>query len=271
MRNPFERFDREKLRAKFTTAKPVPHIVIDGFIDSLAAKSVVSSYPDFDSALNLGRTFKTVNERKKIQISDYRKFSDPVAELNEALASPEFLSDLAYITNIPSLLADEQLVGGGIHITGPGGRLDVHVDFNFIEDRQLHRRLNLLLYLNEPWQKDWGGQFQLWDKDVKNCEATFDPIFNRCVIFETGEVSFHGVIPVSSMAPSPRRSFAAYYYTKEAPVHWTGKSHSTIFKARPTETVKGMILMPVETIRNSLSNRVRTVKQSVKKMMGMSA
>jgi hypothetical protein len=156
VKNPLERFDREKLRAKFTTATPVPHIVIDDFIDSSDAKSVVSAYPDFDSALDLGRTFKTVNERKKIQISDYRKFSGAVAELNEALASPEFPADLAYITNIPNVLADEQLVGGGIHITGPGGRLDVHVDFNFIEDRQLHRRLNLLLYLNEPWAKGLG-------------------------------------------------------------------------------------------------------------------
>jgi len=74
MKNPFERFDREKLRVKFTTAKPVPHIVIDDFIDGSDAKTVMSAYPDFDSARNLGRTFKTINERKKIQISDYRKF-----------------------------------------------------------------------------------------------------------------------------------------------------------------------------------------------------
>ena len=124
--------------------------------------------------------------------------------MNEALASAEFLADLAYITDIPNVLADEQLVGGGIHITGAGGHLDVHVDFNFIKDRQLHRRLNLLLYLNDPWQKDWGGQFELWDSEVKHCAATFDPIFNRCVIFETNEVSFHGVVPVS-----PNRLFLA--------------------------------------------------------------
>ena len=149
--------------------------------------------------------------------------------------------------------------------------MDVHVDFNFIEDRQLHRRLNLLLYLNEPWQKDWGGQFQLWDKDVKKCEAAFDPIFNRCVIFETSEISFHGVIPVSPVAPSPRRSFATYYYTKDAPVHWTGVSHSTIFKARPEEKMKGLVLMPAETIKNSLSSGVRTAKRGIKKIIGTSA
>jgi hypothetical protein len=176
------------------------------------------------------------------------RFSAPVTKLNDLLASPKFLSDLSYITGIPRLLADEQLLGGGIHITGPGGRLDVHVDFNFIKDRQLHRRLNLLLYLNDPWQPNWGGQFQLWDKEVKNCEAVFDPVFNRCIIFETNEVSFHGVVPISPSAPAPRKSFAVYYYTKEVPSHWSGVSHSTTFKARPEEKIKGLLLMPAETI-----------------------
>lgn len=268
MKNPFERFDREKLRAQFTSAKPVPHIMIDNFLPADEAKTVVQGYPKFDEALEQGRTFKTVNERKKVQVSDFRQFSKPVAALNEALASPEFLKDLSYITNIPNLLADEQLVGGGIHMTGPGGRLDVHVDFNFIEDRALHRRLNLLLYLNEPWQENWGGQFQLWDEHVTNCEATFDPVFNRCVIFETNDVSYHGVIPVSPESPAPRLSFATYYYTKEAPSHWTGVSHSTIFKARPEEKLKGMLLMPAETLKNNVSTKVQQAKRGIKRFLG---
>jgi Rps23 Pro-64 3,4-dihydroxylase Tpa1-like proline 4-hydroxylase len=268
VKNLFSRFDREKLRRQFVTAKPVPFIVIDNFLPADRAKAALEAYPDFDAALGLGKTFTTVNERKKVQISDSTKFSGPITELNEALASHDFLSDLAYITNIPNLVADEQLVGGGIHITGAGGRLDVHVDFNYIEDRQLHRRLNLLLYLNEAWQREWGGQFQLWDKEVKNCEATFDPTFNRCVIFETNEVSFHGVIPVSPSAASPRRSFATYYYTKEAPAHWAGLSHNTIFKARPEEKMKGMVLMPAEMAGSGLRAGVQRAKQQIKRLLG---
>src|SRR5712664_3557533 len=209
-------FDREKLRAEFAAAKPFPYVKIENFIDPEKAKAIVAAFPSFDVALAQGRTFATVNERKKVQISDRSKYEAPVAELNDLLASEEFLADLSYITVVPNLLADEELVGGGIHVTGPGGRLDVHVDFNYIEDRKLHRRLNLLLYLNAPWQENWGGQFQLWDKDVKRCEATFAPIFNRCVIFETNEISFHGVVPVSKEARELRKSFAAYSYTKEA-------------------------------------------------------
>ena len=256
--------DGEALKAQFSAAKPFPYIKIDNFIDPEKARAIVAAYPTFDAALKQGETFTTVNERKKVQISDSSKYAGPVAELNDALASKEFLTDLSYITGIPNLLADEKLVGGGIHVTGPGGRLDVHVDFNFIEDRKLHRRLNLLLYLNLQWEDDWGGQFQLWDQEVKHCEATFSPIFNRCVIFETSEISYHGVVPVSPAAASPRKSFAAYYYTKEAPPHWTGISHSTIFKARPDERVKGVLLMPAESAKARVNAGIRKAKQGIK-------
>jgi hypothetical protein len=256
--------DREKLRAEFAAAKPFPYVKIDDFVDPAKAKVIADAYPSFDVALNQGQTFSTVNERKKIQISDASKYAAPVTELNSLLASEHFLNDLSYITNIPKLLADDQLVGGGIHVTGPGGRLDVHIDFNFIEERKLHRRLNLLLYLNSPWEDRWGGQFQLWDKDVKHCEATFAPIFNRCVIFETSEISYHGVVPVSSDAPFPRKSFATYYYTREAPVHWTGISHSTVFKARPEEKLKGAVLMPAETAKRKLDALMEKLKSGLR-------
>jgi Rps23 Pro-64 3,4-dihydroxylase Tpa1-like proline 4-hydroxylase len=260
--------DLNSLRRRFASAKPVPHVVIDDFLDDHAAEQILEDLPDFETALAQGVTFKTVNERKKIQITDATKFGPDVQQLNRLLASPKFVADLAFITDNPGLLADEQLVGGGIHITGPGGRLDVHVDFNYIEDRKLHRRLNLLLYLNKPWESDWGGQFQLWDKQVKRCEATFDPIFNRCVIFETNNISFHGVVPVSTYAQLPRRSFATYYYTREAPPQWEGVSHGTIFKARPEEKLKGSFLMPAEAIQNRLHAGIRHIKHSVKKFIG---
>jgi 2OG-Fe(II) oxygenase superfamily len=256
--------NREKLRAEFAAAKPFPYVKIDNFIDPAKAEAIETAYPSFERALSQGMAFSTVNERKKIQISDASKYPPPVAELNALLASKTFLNGLSYITNIPKLLADDQLVGGGIHVTGPGGRLDVHVDFNFIEERKLHRRLNLLLYLNSPWEEGWGGQFQLWDKDVKRCEAAFAPIFNRCVIFETSEISYHGVIPVSPDAPFPRKSFATYYYTAEAPAHWTGVSHGTIFKARPDEKLKGAVLMPAETAKRKLDALVMKLKGRLK-------
>jgi Rps23 Pro-64 3,4-dihydroxylase Tpa1-like proline 4-hydroxylase len=260
-------YDREELRRQFNSAVPFRFVKIDNFLDPASAKEVAAAYPSFESAEEHGKTFTAVNERRKIQVTDASVYPAPVAQLNRLLASQEFLADLSHVTGIPNLLADEQLIGGGMHLTGPGGRLDVHVDFNLIEDRKLHRRLNLLLYLNPVWNDSWGGHIQLWDKDVKICRQAFAPALNRCVIFETSEISFHGVVPVSPAAPYPRISFAAYYYTREAPQNWDGKAHSTIFKARPEERLRGLVLMPAAKMQQKFVAGLYKIKQKTKRFV----
>ena len=152
------RLDRDDLRQKFQSAKPFPYVVIENLLVPGAAEEVAASFPSFDRARELGFGFNFVNEQRKIQITDAGKFPEPVRRLQEAIASPQFLADLEYITGIPRLLADDLLEGGGMHLTGTGGRLDVHVDFNVLEERKLFRRLNILLYLNPTWQEDWLGR-----------------------------------------------------------------------------------------------------------------
>ncbi len=183
--------------------------------------------------------------------------------LNEALAADEFLELLSDVFDIPNLLADDQLVGGGIHQTGPRGHLDVHVDFNYLEERDLHRRLNILIYFNQDWAESWGGNVELWDKDVKVRHHSLAPVFNRCVAFETSEISYHGVTAVRCPEGRSRKSFAAYYYTREAPAGWTGEKHSTIFRARPSEILKGKVLMPLETTRRRVVQAARTAKKRI--------
>ena len=64
-----------------------------------------------------------------------------------------------------------------------------------------------------------------------------------------------------------RKSFADYYYTKEASEGWDGKQHSTIFKARPQEWVKGKIAMPFEHAIQSSKNFINSVKSDIKSMI----
>src|SRR5450432_395340 len=128
-------FDRDALRQQFQTARPFPFIVIENFLDPEAATEVARSYPSFEQARAQGFGFNMVNEQRKIQVVDVTKFPDPVRLLNEAISSPRFLADLEFITGIPHLLADKTLAGGGMHLTGSGGRLDVHVDFNILGEQ----------------------------------------------------------------------------------------------------------------------------------------
>jgi len=259
--------NREALRQQFANARPFPFMKIENLVDPDFAFDVLSAYPTFDDALAAGRTFKTVNERKKVQITDAKQFSAPILRLHEMLSSPQFLADLSYITGIPNLLADEELVGGGVHVTGPGGRLDVHIDFNYMKERQLHRRVNLLLYLNPTWREEWGGQIQLWDRNVQTCEQQFSPALNRCVIFETSDISFHGVTPISPAAPYPRLSFATYYYTREAPANWKGDVHGTIFRARPEERFRKYVAAPAEKLQHTLAHHTNSFMRGIKRLV----
>lgn len=259
--------DKEALRAQFRSAVPFPFIHIDDFLQPEFAREVADSYPRFDQALGMGKVFETVNEHLKLQVTDKRRFPPPVLRLHEALARPEFLETLSYITGIPDLLADDAMAGGGMHQTGPHGRLDVHVDFNVLDEKQWHRRLNILIYLNPVWKKEWGGYIELWDRNVKVCHHAFEPILNRCVIFETSEISFHGVQPLTCPPDMVRKSFAGYYYTVQPPAGWDGTSHSTIFKARPSEKLKGMVLMPMEKLGHRVSDLKQSLKRAVKKVV----
>jgi len=257
-------YDRDALKEEFDSAKPFRHIYVDPLIDEDFAAEAARAFPSFEEAVEACFAFNFVNERKKVQISDSAKFPEPIARLHEVLASPEFLADLEYITGIPNLLADDSLSGGGMHVTGPHGRLDVHVDFNYTKEQQMHRRLNVLVYLNTEWDDSWGGAVELWDERVKECHRIVMPRLGRCVLFETSEISFHGVQPLTCPDGVTLHSFAAYYYTKEPPVGWHGTIHTTIFKARPEEHLRRWVQMPAEKLQRRARRAIRAAKDLVK-------
>ncbi len=253
--------DRDALRANVRASKPVPNFVIDNFLKPDFAQRVAEAFPPYEQARAVGRSFQAVNEKGKVQVTDSAQFPEPIRQLNDLLASPELLALLSYALDIPDLLADSQLVGGGMHQTAARGHLDVHVDFNFLEEKRWHRRANLLVFFNREWPAEWGGEFELWDADVKHRHHAHLPIFNRCVVFETNEISFHGVNAVKCPEGQARKSFAAYYYTTAAPAHWGGEPHSTIFRARPDEFLKGTVAMPAEKAKRWFHGALRRMKQ----------
>lgn len=259
--------DRDALRRQFVTADPFPFLVIDEFLDPAFAREVAAAYPSYEAARERGLSFDYVNERNKVQITDAAEFPGPVKRLHDAISSQQFRDELSFITGIPKLLDDPQMVGGGMHVTGTQGRLDVHVDFNLLEDRRWHRRLNILVYLNADWNPQWGGAIELWDQRVKDCKHSLSPRLNRCVIFETSERSFHGVSAVQCPPEVVRKSFAAYYYTREAPAGWDGREHSTVFRARPDERLRGYVLMPAEKLQLMVSRGVKRVVGAVRRRL----
>lgn len=257
-------FDVKALKEKMDKIEPYPYFCIDDFLAEDFAEEIYQSFPSYEESLKVGRGFTAVNEKKKVQVTNYELFPDPIKKLSDLLASKELLQNLSYIFNIEDLLADQDLSGGGIHQTDAGGHLDVHIDFNYNEDKNLHRRLNLLLYFNKNWKEEYGGYLDLWDKDVKCRHGYFEPKFNRLCGFVTSNISYHGVTPITCPQGVVRQSFATYYYTQEAPEGWDGKTHSTIFKPRPNEYLKGYVEMPLENLKRNFIKTARNMKNKLK-------
>lgn len=246
---------------------PYAHFSFENFLHPDFANEIHDAFPSYEEALKSGRQFAAVNEKYKTQVTDSSKFPKPILELHELLASEQFVAKVGDMLSIPNLLADPDLNGGGIHATNSGGHLDVHVDFNVVKKNAWHRRVNILIYFNKDWKDEYGGNFEIWDKDVKNCKGSYSPIFNRACGFATGNHSWHGVTPVTCPSDRMRKSFAVYYYTKEAPEGWDGTEHSTIFKARPDEWMKGNVAMPVENVMRNTKSKIASIKSGIKSII----
>ena len=261
--------DFEALQRQMRDAPGFPHFCIDNFLDEAFAREVHAAFPSYAVAETMGQSFSAVNEFRKVQITDSSKFAPAILRLHELLASDEFVANMAFASGIPDLVADPGLAGGGIHETNQGGRLDVHVDFNFNEELGLYRRLNVLVYFNPDWKEAYGGYLDLWDKDVKHCLGRYAPTFNRAAGFATSTLSWHGVTPVTCPPGETRKSFAVYYYSAEPPPGWDGVKRSTVFRARPDEYWKGAVAMPAENALRAGRNTVASVKRGARRLLGL--
>jgi hypothetical protein len=225
-----------EIRREFQEARPFRHVAIDDFLDAQACEALLRDFPAFDPkrAVNelgqVGR--KAVVERVSGVSPFYRAFYDYIN-------SPPFLKAMSELTGIPDLIADDTLFGGGTHENMSGQGLDVHVDFNIDERRMLHRRVNILVYLNKEWEEAWGGSIELHSNPRKpetDEVKSFLPLFNRALVFETNEHSWHGfpriVLPPENALLS-RKSFSIYLYTKDRPADEVVAPHTTFYVPQP--------------------------------------
>jgi hypothetical protein len=224
------------LRERFLNARPFKHICIDNFLIPSVAEKLLKEFPAFDRARAKNEMGTTGGKATR---EDVRALGSGYAEVDELIASPKFLAFLSDLTGIPDLLYDPEYFGGGTHENIYGQELDVHVDFNYHRSSNIHRRLNLIVYLNKDWETNWGGGIEIHSdpRDPDRDEiVTFDPIFNRCVIFETNEYSWHGfsriTLPEHKKHLS-RKSFAVYFYSASRPAEEIVPPHNTFYIQRP--------------------------------------
>jgi len=202
-------------RDQFESAKPFRHVTIDDILLPEVARSVEAGFEAALQHKNHGARKAHRDVLRKTGTPDLRVMTPDQVAVFEAIHSDRFVRFLERITGIVPVFADPELRGGGLHSSSRSGYLNVHTDFNFHPANNTHRRLNLIIYVNEEWREEWGGSLELWNADVSMCEARFLPRFNRGVLFETSEISFHGhPVPLSCPEGVTRKSLAVYYYSQ---------------------------------------------------------
>ena len=196
----------------FKSSTPFKHVCIDNFLDTKVANDLLAEMPDFDDSFAINEFGKV---GPKCTMPDISKISEKYKDFYNYISSKEFLESISEITGIDNLIFDPKMFGGGIHLNKYPASLDPHVDFNLLNG--LHRRLNLLIYLNENWDEKDGGVIELYEKPHsldKSAEfKSYNCTFNRCVIFETNEESWHGFKPISNKN-ALRKLISIYLYTE---------------------------------------------------------
>ena len=95
------------------------------------------------------------------------------------------------------------------------------------------RRINVFLYFNKDWDDSWGGHLELWDAAMTHPVVAIAPLFNRLVIFEASEYSWHGhPDPLQCPFNESRKSIAMYYYTVHDNPLWKRIPRKTLFMPR---------------------------------------
>ena len=215
--------------AAYRSAHPFPHVVLDDVFEPELLKQILVEF----EAMDRGRWHSSDKElERKWATEDIQHFGPTTRAFINQLNGGLFLSFLEKLTGITGLISDPHLRGGGLHEIRREGALGVHADFNLYPRLNIWRRLNLLLYLNENWDPAWGGELELWDRTGTQRVTSVSPIFNRVVIFDTSNYSYHGH-PHPLMCPPDRsrKSIALYYYTAQKP-EGEIDPHTTIFLER---------------------------------------
>ncbi|MCE7798399.1 2OG-Fe(II) oxygenase [Sphingobium sufflavum] len=209
---------KESLKT-FSGAKPFDHCIVDGFFEDDVAKALESEFPDYESQdwffyNNSIEHKKALNSWERFPQMTYKAFSTLQSEAVTDLLA-DALGDNIYV--------DHGLNGGGWHMHGEGGNLNPHVDYSIHPKLGLERVLNIIVYLSSGLKEEHGGHLGLWGHDAERQApgeliAEVPPVFNRAILFNTTQNSWHGMSRQMSVPEGVyRKSLAIYYLRDPAP------------------------------------------------------
>lgn len=151
-------------------------------------------------------------------------------KLVHALHSSEFIKWLEQITGVEKLIPDPHLIGAGYMKSFRGDTLQVHTDFNWVEEVHLHRAVSIIVYFNKEWQEEWGGCLNFYDFDNKDILSSIKPDWGNLLIWSYHNLIYHGYPnPITCPDNQSRKGMRLFYYQSKSVPDATNPPHRSLY------------------------------------------
>jgi len=151
-------------------------------------------------------------------------------QLVHALNSVEFIDWLEQLTGVTSLIPDQRLVGSGYMKSYTGDTLQIHTDFNWVDELQLNRAVNIIVYFNPEWKEEWGGSLNFYDTKRDKVHSSIKPSNGNLLVWTYKNLVYHGYPnPINCPENECRRGMRLFYLTKDAKTDPKQSPHRSLY------------------------------------------
>ena len=200
----------DSLSEKYISAVPYEHLVINNFFDEGYAEELVKNTPDPDDTW-----FKYDNPFEGKYLFNNFKEGDAVKKAIDYLYEPDFIKLMSKLTGVNNLESDPSLNAGGLHAYPRNGISGIHLDYTIHPTLNKERRVSIIVYLSKGWKPEWGGQLNIWDRQLTKKTTIEHDLWNTAIIFKTNGPTYHGVAePLKCPEGTYRKSIGIYYLTE---------------------------------------------------------
>lgn len=128
------------------------------------------------------------------------------------------------------------------------------------------RELNILLYLNKNYEKNWGGALDLEHLETGK-KASIEPFENRLVVMLSKSHTLHGYKKISFPTGVYRTSIAAYGYIQDDGTNPAGYT-STVWVPKTNSLKKAMayVMNKLVPIKQKIFGSKTTERNSRKRV-----
>lgn len=175
----------------------------------------------------------------KYTLRDKLAFPPHLCTLFEELQSANFINKISDITGY-KLMADNTRNFWGVHKYDDGDKLDIHVDAGLHPITKQKKQVTFGIYLSSNWKEEYGCKLEIWrgdnaisnDAKIHERVATISPFFNRMIMFNCNDYSWHGNPEMCKCQDNAKRIFITISYLSDN-YSDLNKRQKAFFVARP--------------------------------------